>query len=106
MARAAGWSRRQFHRLALRLTGETPVAHQRRLRLDRAGMLLLRSGSTILAIALEVGFESHETFTRAFRRRFGVTPSTFRRQRAEKQPRSIQLGFALATLISHARQTR
>jgi transcriptional regulator GlxA family with amidase domain len=34
MARAACFSRRQFHRLMLQVLGDTPGAHQRRLRLD------------------------------------------------------------------------
>ena len=61
MARAACFSRRQFHRLMLRVLGETPGTHQRRIRLDRAGWLLLTSGATVLDIALETGFENHET---------------------------------------------
>ena len=81
MAREACFSRRQFHRLTLRTLGETPGAHQRRLRLDRAAWLLLTSRANILEIALETGWESHETFTRAFRARFGVTPSAFRKDR-------------------------
>jgi transcriptional regulator GlxA family with amidase domain len=96
MARAACFSRRQFHRLTLRATGETPGAHQRRLRLDRAAWLLLTSQVTVLDIALETGFGSHETFTRAFRRRFGETPSSFRKNRGARLPRSIRVGLAIA----------
>ena len=59
--------------------GETPGTHQRRLRLDHAAWLLLTSRATVLDVALETGFENHETFTRAFRTRFGVTPSVFAR---------------------------
>ena len=66
MARAACFSRRQFHRLMVQVLGETPGAHQRRLRLDRGAWLLLTSRVTPLEIALETGFENHETFTRAF----------------------------------------
>src|SRR4051812_11006064 len=65
MAKAACFSRRQFHRLMVQVLGETPGTHQRRLRLDRAAWLLLTSRTTALEIALEAGFESHETFTRA-----------------------------------------
>ena len=43
MARAACFSRRQFHRLMLQVLGETPGTHQRRLWLDRAAWLLLTS---------------------------------------------------------------
>ena len=96
MAHAACFSRRQFHRLMLQVLGETPGTHQRRLRLDRAAWLLLTSRATVLDVALETGFENHETFTRAFRTRFGVTPSAFRKNRATSLPRSIRVGLAIA----------
>lgn len=96
MASAACFSRRQFHRLMVQALGETPGAHQRRLRLDRGAWLLLTSHTTILDIALETGFENHETFTRAFRARFGVTPSAFREDRGASLPRSIKVALNLA----------
>jgi len=76
--------------------GETPGSHQRRLRLDRGAWLLLTSRLTILDIALETGFECHETFTRAFRTRFGETPSSFRKSRGSCLPQSIRLALSLA----------
>lgn len=97
MARAACFSRRQFHRLTMQLMGETPGAHQRRLRLDRGAWLLLTSRATILDIALETGWESHETFARAFRARFQSTPSAFRKNRGSTLARSMRAGFAIAT---------
>ncbi len=102
MARVACFSRRQFHRLTVQLIGETPGAHQRRLRLDRAAWLLLTSRATILDIALETGWESHETFTRAFRTRFGVTPSSFRKTRGTTLPQSIRLALSIALHTHHA----
>jgi len=36
------------------------------------------SEETILQIALDAGFKSHEAFTRAFQRQFGITPNEFR----------------------------
>jgi AraC family transcriptional regulator len=102
MARAACLSRRQFHRLMLQVLGETPGKRQRRVRLDRAVWLLLTSRATVLDIALETGFENHETFTRAFRTRFGVTPSVFRKDRGKTLPRSIQLALSAALHAHHA----
>jgi AraC family transcriptional regulator len=96
MARTACFSRRQFHRLMVRVLGETPGTHQRRLRLDRGAWLLLTSPATVLDVALETGFENHETFTRAFRARFGVTPSAFRKDRGTTLPRSIRIGLSIA----------
>lgn len=102
MARTACFSRRQFHRLAVQLMGETPGAHQRRLRLDRGAWLLLTSHATVLDIALETGWESHETFTRAFRTRFGVTPSSFRKTRGATLPRAIRVALSIAIHTHHA----
>jgi AraC-like DNA-binding protein len=104
MARAACFSRRQFHRLTVQLMGETPAAYQRRLRLDRGAWLLLTSRTTILDIALETGWESHETFGRAFRARFQVTPSVFRKDRGRTLPRAMRAGFSIATHISYAKE--
>ena len=101
MARAACFSSRQFHRLTVQEFGETPGAHQRRVRLDRGAALLLQTRATILDVALETGWENHESFTRAFRARFGVTPSTFRKSRGATLPLSLRAGFALALHPNH-----
>jgi AraC family transcriptional regulator len=102
MARAACFSRRQFHRLMLEVLGETPGRHQRRLRLDRAAWLLLTSRASVLDVALETGFENHETFTRAFRTRFAVPPSVFRKKRGKTLPRSIRVALSAALYTHHA----
>ena len=41
------------------------------------------SDETLLDVAVEAGFGSHEAFTRAFRREFGATPSAWRRRPAK-----------------------
>ncbi len=46
-------------------------------------MKLSESNSRILDIAFEAGFESQESFTRAFKKAFGVTPAYYRRRRSE-----------------------
>ena len=51
-------------------------------RLLRAMALLAEPGPSILQVANVVGFESLSSFNRAFRGRTGVTPSTYRKQRA------------------------
>jgi AraC family transcriptional regulator len=60
-----------------------------RLRLERAAFELLVRDATLVDIALDCGFGDHETFTRAFRRHFGVPPSAYRtaiRQRVRQRP--------------------
>jgi AraC-like DNA-binding protein len=67
-----------FHRLFVDVAGETPKAYTQRLRLSRAGVMLLTTSQSVLDIALSCGFQSHEVFTRAFRKRFGMTPTAYR----------------------------
>jgi AraC family transcriptional regulator len=49
-------------------------------RLSEAARRLAAGAPDILAVALEVGYGSHEAFTRAFRDQFGRTPEEVRRQ--------------------------
>ena len=63
-----------------RATGETVKQYTLRLRLERAAFRLLTERTTVAAIAFDLGFGSHETFTRAFRRCHQSSPSEFRRQ--------------------------
>lgn len=79
LARLAGVSLRQLDRLFVRLFGESPRACLRRLRLERAARQLRSTRRRILAIALDAGFDSHESFTRSFARRFGHNPADYRR---------------------------
>lgn len=78
LADLAGFSPHHFHRLFRRAVGEPPKAYVRRLRLERAVYRLKGSPDNVLEIALDAGFHSHEAFTRAFVRRFDITPSEFR----------------------------
>ena len=68
LAKAYGASPFQFHRQFSSAVGETPRQHVERLRLERAAYLLAVTEDRIVEIALAVGFDSHEAFTRAFRR--------------------------------------
>jgi AraC family transcriptional regulator len=79
LARQYGYSPFHFHRFFSKTVGETPKRHVDRLRLERAAYKLAITGESVLAIALSVGFKNHETFSRAFRRAFGHTPTSYRR---------------------------
>ncbi|MCE2560102.1 MAG: GyrI-like domain-containing protein [Acidobacteria bacterium] len=50
-----------------------------RVRLERAAWHLSRAGATVTDVALDSGYKAPEAFTRAFRSRFGVSPSEYRR---------------------------
>src|SRR5215211_5567390 len=73
-------TRYHFDRLVAATAGEPPGAFRRRILLERAAYRLLASGNTILEVALDAGYSSHEAFTRAFTRAYGRTPSEWRRR--------------------------
>ena len=67
-----------FHRLFRSAIGETLKQYTQRLRLERAASRLVINDAAILDVALDSGFQSHETFSRQFKRRFQVTPKHYR----------------------------
>jgi AraC-like DNA-binding protein len=83
VARAACLSSYHFHRAFRRAFGCTPHEYLTRYRLDRACSLLTGTGRSVTDVCLDVGFESLGSFSSLFRRRFGVSPRSFRDARGE-----------------------
>lgn len=82
LAAVAHFSPFHFHRLFAAWMGETLGDHLRRRRLETAALRLIAQPRVpVLHIALSVGFGSAEAFARAFRGRFGCSPSSLRQQR-------------------------
>jgi AraC family transcriptional regulator len=107
MAEQAGYSPHHFHRTFRLAVGETPRAHALRLRIERAAFQLSFHADSILDVALASGFASHETFSRAFRRRFGVSPTSYRSDaRASIRPRLSAPDRASLDRISSLSTTR
>jgi AraC family transcriptional regulator len=82
IAQAANFSAFHFHRIFSAVTGETVFGFMRRLRLERAAnRLLANPREDITTVALECGFSSSQNFAKAFRARFGASPSEFRQSK-------------------------
>jgi AraC family transcriptional regulator len=69
-----------FHVMFRNVMGQPLQAYVRQLRLHWAAYRLLFSDQQIIRVALDAGYDSHEAFTRSFRRMFGVTPSHYRKR--------------------------
>lgn len=80
LAALAGVSVRQLERLFRLHLGCTPGEHYRRLRVERARLLLRQTGMPVLEIAVACGFASASHFSRTFRAEFGHSPVKERRQ--------------------------
>ncbi len=79
LAHASGYSPFHFQRLFTDAVGETPKDHVERGPSRTRGLRISVTRESILEIGLSIGYRSHETFSRAFRRRFETTPSAWRR---------------------------
>jgi AraC-like DNA-binding protein len=86
LARECGCSVRHFSRLFKARFGVTLLAKQIELRLDRAKLLLLESDAKIIDVSMDCGFQHPGLFTAMFKRRFGMTPSQWRKRSARQVP--------------------
>jgi AraC-like DNA-binding protein len=68
----------QLERVARAVAGESPARFRGRILLERAAHLMVTTEHTLLDIAMDSGFASHEAFARAFKREHGVLPSVWR----------------------------
>ena len=73
-------SRRSLEQKFDKHLGRSPAEEIRRVRLDKARDLLLRSELSIKQVALASGFQTSSRLGVAFRKRFGLTPFVFRKQ--------------------------
>ncbi|HSW24030.1 MAG TPA: GyrI-like domain-containing protein [Burkholderiaceae bacterium] len=81
LAAVAHFSPYHFHRLFAAWMGETLGDYLRRRRVElAAGRLAGQPRLSVLQVALSVGFSSGEAFSRAFKARFGCSPSAWRSQ--------------------------
>ncbi len=80
LAKTAGFSEFHFHRVFEVVAGDTIMDYVRRRRLARSAYQIAHTDERLLDIALANGFQSHETFTRAFKRMFEMTPAAYRKR--------------------------
>jgi AraC family transcriptional regulator len=76
----AGLSRYHLSRVFGLVTGHSISGYIRARRLSGAALALIGTSSSVLQVALDAGYGSHEAFTRAFRDQFGVTPDAVRKR--------------------------
>ena len=82
VARHAGISQWHFQRIFKSLTNETLKMYIRSRRFAVALEMLEQADLPLIQIALASGFESQESFTRAFKTAFDVTPGAYRKSRS------------------------
>lgn len=86
LARAAGYSEYYAARIFKELTEKTPFEYIRRLRLSQSAIVLRDEQTKVIDVAFDYVFDSHEGFTRAFAKEFGISPKEY-----AKNPKPVKL---------------
>ena len=81
-ARAVHISGYEFHRAFSLVTDVTPAAYIRSRRLSLAGLELMETDASITELSMKYGYETPESFTKAFTRFHGIAPSHARETNA------------------------
>ena len=98
IAMASGYSLYHFIRMFNQIVHHSPYDYLMRRRLSEAAQALLVSDRSMLDISLDFCFNNYETFSRAFKRMFAITPSQWRR-RSEIPQRLLMPKLSRAYLV-------
>lgn len=82
LARSAHLSPKHFARCFRDAIGVPPMAYLQAVRLSRARATLATTATPVARVAADHGFADGPHFSRAFKRQYGVSPSTYRRRSA------------------------
>lgn len=74
-----GYSRRHADRCFKELLGKTPREYRRLMKMTSSTQRLIKGEDTILEIALQSGYDSHDGYTKAFFEIFGKLPSQYKK---------------------------
>lgn len=98
LSQYAGYSPFHCSRIFKELIGKAPFEYIRDLRLSQAALRLRDGQPKIVDVAFDFVFDSHEGFTRAFSKRFGISP---RRYRNNPSPIYLFMPYSIRSLYQH-----
>lgn len=90
LADRIGFSTYYFSNLFKGITGISPKSYMLGRKLTLSALDLLQSEMKIIDIAFKYGFGSHEAYTRAFQKMFGLTPFSVRKKQYYPQKRIVK----------------
>lgn len=72
-----GIPNKQLYRLIKKYMGVSPLDHIRRVRLQKAALLLSQHRFTVAEISYMVGFKTPSYFAKCFQNQYGMKPSQY-----------------------------
>lgn len=79
-----GISERNFYSAFKKWSGKTPVDYRNEIRTTAAESLLVSTNFSVSEIAFKTGFEDPYYFSRVFKKQYGVSPLTYRKNGSRK----------------------
>ncbi|MEJ2436531.1 MAG: AraC family transcriptional regulator [Sulfurovaceae bacterium] len=84
LSKVAGFSKYHFHRIFKSIVGENLSDYIRRIRLSNT-ILKFKTNLNITEIAQTSGYETNASFSKAFKKHFGITPKEFSKNAKKKR---------------------
>ena len=84
LSKVASFSKYHFHRIFKSIVGENVGDYIRRVRLSST-TLKFKTNQKITEIALDSGYETNSSFSKAFKKHFGITPKEFSKNAKKKK---------------------
>ncbi len=91
VAEIASFSAFHFHRVFKMVTGEALGAYITRRRIEKAASDLLHKDGPLTEILVKYGFSDNASFTRTFKKYYGVSPTEFRKQNPNRFSKISQM---------------
>ncbi|HJT73294.1 MAG TPA: two-component regulator propeller domain-containing protein [Chitinophaga sp.] len=84
LSRHVGMSRSSLYSKMLELTGQSPIEYIRSVKLEKAAVLLEKSGLNMAQVAYETGFATPNYFAKSFKAKFNMLPSQYASSKRKK----------------------
>jgi len=93
LAKVAGYSQFHFCRIFKVNMGESVMSYTTRLRLERASAELHYAKKSMIEVAMDAGYKTPTGFLKAFKTRFGTTPTNYKRsvKKLRRQYKDIEM---------------
>lgn len=98
----AGYSQYHAARIFKKHIGRTPFEYIRERRMLSAALALRKGGVKVTDVAFDFVFDSHEGFTRAFSKSFGIAPKQF----ASAKPDGWMIPYRVAVCQNNEREIK
>ena len=92
VADRSGFSKWHLQRMFYRVMNKSLGSYIRDKKLNLAAVDLILSTEAIIDISLKYGYDSQQTFTRIFSRKYQIPPATFRKLNAQPSGYVHQIG--------------